>query len=480
MNFREIPQLLPGDLLRELLAHVLSRGGEQADVFVERRASLSLRLEDRRLEEALSGSDQGAALRLVRGPSAYFGYVEALSEAELVRLAEELIRIGSSGGTTATLRSSPSSNGRQPVLRDEVLHEGTPRDRGDWSDHVERASSWLRLADETARCLSQEVRQVSAIYGETTQEVCVAHSSGTLATDRRVRKMIAVTVTARRDSLLQVGRETLALRKEQQDFDEAAVAAVARLAAERALLMLDSRPAPGGRMAVVLANGFGGVLFHEACGHGLEADYILKKASVWEGKIGQRVAGPHVFAYDDGVSADMWGGSQIDDEGVPCRRTLLIEGGVLTGYLSDRVRAARLGLPLSGNGRRQDFRHLPYPRMTNTYFAPGQYKPEEIIADTRYALYAKSLSGGQVNPATGEFVFGVAEGYLIENGKITGPVRGATLIGNGPEVLAGIDAIADDLEVKPGMCGKEGQLVPVGSGQPTVRIKELTVGGTNV
>ena len=233
-------------------------------------------------------------------------------------------------------------------------------------------------------------------------------------------------------------------------------------------------------MSVVLANGFGGVLFHEACGHGLEADYILKKTSVWEGKQGTRVADAQVFAYDDGVSPGMWGSAGCDDEGTPNQRTAVIEAGVLTGYLSDRLRGDYLGLPLTGNGRRQDFRHIPYPRMTNTYFGPGSTSPADIIADTPRALYAKSLSGGEVNPATGEFVFGVSEGYLIENGKVGPPVRGATLIGNGPEVLLGIDAIADDLEVKAGTCGKEGQMVPVGSGQPTLRIRQLTVGGTNL
>jgi TldD protein len=292
--------------------------------------------------------------------------------------------------------------------------------------------------------------------------------------------MLAVTVMAQRGALVQVGRETLACQGSLVDFDEAAVAALAETAGRKALSMLDSVPAPAGRMAVVLANGFGGVLFHEACGHGLEADYILKRASIWEGKLGRRVAGNHVFAYDDGIGPGLWGTSQCDDEGVPCSRTTLIEAGVLINYLTDRLRAQHLGLPLTGNGRRQDYRHLPYPRMTNTYFGPGQYSPDEIIADTPRGLYAKSLSGGEVDPATGDFVFGVAEGYLIEQGKVTGPVRGATLIGNGVEVLRSIDAIANDLEVKPGMCGKEGQLVSVGSGQPTIRIRELTVGGTSL
>ncbi len=176
----------------------------------------------------------------------------------------------------------------------------------------------------------------------------------------------------------------------------------------------------------------------------------------------------------------MWGSGRCDDEGTPSEQTTLIEAGILSGYLSDRLRGGHLGLPLTGNGRRQDYRHLPYPRMTNTYFGPGGTTPEEIIADTPRALYAKSLSGGQVNPVTGDFVFGVSEGYLIENGKVAGPVRGATLVGNGPDVLRNIDAVGDDLEVKAGMCGKEGQSVPVGTGQPTIRIRELTVGGTSL
>jgi TldD protein len=230
----------------------------------------------------------------------------------------------------------------------------------------------------------------------------------------------------------------------------------------------------------VLASGFGGVLFHEACGHGLEADYILKKTSVWEGKQGRRVAGEHIFAYDDGVGEGMWGSARCDDEGAPCQRTTVIEAGVLTSYLTDRLRAELLGLGRTGNGRRQDYRHLPYPRMTNTYFGPGEYTRESIIEDSGRALYAKSLSGGEVNPATGDFVFGVSEGYLIEGGKVTTPVRGATLIGNGVDVLENIDAIADDLEMEAGTCGKEGQHVSVGSGQPTLRIRELTVGGTRL
>jgi TldD protein len=462
------PFILAPELGSDVLGRALARGGDFAEVFAEDRHSLSMRLEDGKVENVVSGTDQGASVRVVRSLSTAFGYVENLEEAALARLADGLSR--SQGGAAVEIAALEAALSRPRfwVRRD-------PAAVG-----AEQKAALLHLLDSTARSLSPEVEQVIAGYSENRQRVWVANSDGITAVDDRTRVMIAVTVMARRGDLIQTGRETLAHHGGFELFEEDAVVRLATEAGQKALAMLDSIPAPAGRMPVVLANGFGGVLFHEACGHGLEADYILKKTSVWEGKKGLRIASPDVFAYDDGVSPGMWGSSGCDDEGTPCERTVLIEEGVLTGFLSDRLRGNHLGLPLTGNGRRQDFRHLPYPRMTNTYFGPGDHTVDEIIADTPRALYAKTLSGGQVNPATGEFVFGVAEGYLIEGGKIGTAVRGATLIGNGTEVLLGIDAIADDLDVKAGMCGKEGQAVPVGSGQPTLRIQELTVGGTSI
>jgi TldD protein len=471
-------------MLEAVVEAAIGGGGQRAEVFVEDRTSLSLRLEDGTIEEAVSGVDRGGSVRIIRGLTTDFGYVDAVDEAALLKLAGELSRSGSGtkgapkpllgGPPPAGGLSVPGAGSRQSAA---VAH---PEDPAAVRRRVAASAGLLRLADETARGLAAEIRQVVAVYGESRQRVWIAATDGASASDERVRKMLAVSVMAQRGTLLQVGRDTVAVQGSLDDFSEEAIAELAAAAARKALTMLDSIPAPAGRMPVVLANGFGGVLFHEACGHGLEADYILKKTSVWEGKQGQRVAGEHVFAYDDGVGVGLWGSARCDDEGVPCQRTPVIEAGILTGYLTDRLRAERLGLPLTGNGRRQDYRHLPYPRMTNTYFGPGAYSPEDIIADTPRALYARSLSGGEVNPATGEFVFGVAEGYLIEGGKITTPVRGATLIGSGVEVLRNIDAIADDLDVKAGTCGKEGQLVSVGSGQPTLRIRELTVGGTTL
>jgi TldD protein len=254
--------------------------------------------------------------------------------------------------------------------------------------------------------------------------------------------------------------------------------AVAESAARKAITLLDAVDAPTGRLPVVVGNGFGGVLLHEAVGHGLEADAVQKRASVYAGRLGDQLAQPGVKAYDDGRLEGQWGSDGIDDEGTPTQRTTVIEDGRLTSYLYDLIRARADGVASTGNGRRESFRHLPIPRMTNTYFAPGDATPEELIAGVKRGVYAVSFGGGQVEPATGDFVFGISEGYLIEDGKVTAPVRGATLVGNGIEALAGVDGIAGDLGIATGYCGKGGQQVPAGVGQPHVRIRELTVGGT--
>jgi TldD protein len=252
----------------------------------------------------------------------------------------------------------------------------------------------------------------------------------------------------------------------------------AEQAAKQALVLLDARPAPAGQMEVILAPGDSGILLHEAVGHGLEADAVQKRASVYAGKLGEQVAEPFVTAYDDGLKSGEWGSDGIDDEGTPTRRTTVIEDGKLTAYLYDLLRARKDGVESTGNGRRESFRYVPVPRMTNTYFAPGEASREDLFAGIERGLYAVSFGGGQVEPATGDFVFGVSEAYLIENGEVTAPVRGATLVGNGLEALAAIDAIAGDLDIATGYCGKAGQTVPAGVGQPHVRIRQLTVGGT--
>jgi TldD protein len=337
----------------------------------------------------------------------------------------------------------------------------------------------LRACDERARSASADISQVSASYNEDRREVQIANSEGLLVADDRTRVRMGVQVVAQRGDRVETGSESLAGHAGFELF-EGDFAAIAEEAAARALTMLDARPAPAGPTTVVVGNGFGGVLFHEATGHGLEADAVQKRASVYAGKLGEQLASPIVVAYDDGSLPGEWGTDAIDDEGTPAQSTRVLDEGKLCFYLYDLTRARKDGSRSTGNGRRQSFRHLPIPRMTNTYIAPGSADPEDIVADVKRGVYAKSFAGGQVEPATGNFVFGVSEGYLIENGKVTAPLKGVTLLGNSLDVLMKIDAIGNDLAFKSGFCGKDGQQVPVGTGQPTVRISSLTVGGTDV
>jgi TldD protein len=281
------------------------------------------------------------------------------------------------------------------------------------------------------------------------------------------------------DTGMQTGRESVGHTIGFELFDRYDVEDLARRAADRALRKLNARPAPSGTVPVVIGKGGGGVLFHEACGHGLEADLVAKSASAFKGKKGEQVASPLITLIDDGTVAGEWGCFAIDDEGRPAQRNVLIQDGVLTDYMSDFLRARKDGGPSTGNGRRQSYQHLPMVRMTNTYLANGDSDPDDIIASTDSGVYVAQLGGGQVNTATGDFVFGMTEAYLIEDGEITDPIREGNLIGNGPEVLTRIDALGNDFTMgSPGTCGKDGQGVPVGDGVPTLRVTALTVGGT--
>jgi TldD protein len=462
----DAPLVAPG-LAERLLERALRNGGDFADLYVERRSTFSLALDDRRVERAQSGQEIGASVRVVAGDSTYFAHVDGLAESDLERIADEVSAAVRLETTTArplrALAVGPPQTIRTPP-------QSVPADR---------KAQLLRECDERARAAGDAVTQVAAAYNEARREVQVANSDGLLAADDRTRVRLGAQVVARREDRVESGMESLAGHAGFELFDSDP-AAVADEAARRALTMLDARPAPAGPMPVVVGNGFGGVLFHEATGHGLESDAVQKHASVYEGRIGDRLAAPIVTAYDDGTMPHEWGTDAIDDEGTPCQATRVIDEGRLCIFLYDLLRARREGSESTGNGRRQSFRHLPIPRMTNTYIAPGDATREEIIAGVDRGLYAVSFAGGQVEPATGDFVFGISEGYLIEGGRVTAPVRGATLIGNGIEALSRIDAVGDDLAMKSGFCGKDGQQVPVGTGQPTVRISEMTVGGTDV
>jgi TldD protein len=458
--------LVDPDLAARAIERALRRGGDLAEVYAEERHGFGLTLDDGRVERPQSGLERGVSIRVVSGESSYFGHVDGLAEDDLLRVADSVAQAAAGGDAQPAALGALARGSEHPVA--------TPPGDVD----AARKADLLRLCDETARGAGGEIAQVSAGYAESRQLVEVFNSDGVAAADDRTRVRLAVQVVARRDGVVETGSET---RGGHAGFELVAERPedVARSAARKALTMLDARAAPTGRIPVVVGNAFGGVLLHEAVGHGLESDAVQKKASIYAGRLGEQVAPEFVTAYDDGSRTGAWGSDGIDDEGTPTQRTTIIENGRLTAYLYDLIRARRDGARSTGNGRRESFRHLPWPRMTNTFFAPGEASPEELIAGVDRGLYAVSFGGGQVEPATGDFVFGVSEGYLIENGEVSTPVRGATLIGNGLEALRAIDGIAGDLDIASGYCGKAGQRVPAGVGQPHVRLAALTVGGTD-
>ena len=443
-------------------------GADFAEIFAEDRRSSSAVLDDGRVEEVVSGRDRGAGIRVVAGETTGFAHTADLSASGLLAAASAAAAAASrGGGGTRTVPVGPLE-ARAMTVR--VAPEDVPK---------HRKVELLTAADAAARSSGGAITQVSARYGDGRRRIVVADSDGLFASDDQVRTLFSVSCVASGDTGMQTGRESTGRTAGFELFDAYDVEDMARRAAQRALTKLAARPAPSGAMPVVVGPGGGGVLFHEACGHGLEADLVAKSASAFAGRVGEEVAVPAVTLVDDGTMAGEWGHYGIDDEGRPAARNVLIADGVLTDYMWDRVRARKQGRASSGNGRRQSYQHLPMVRMTNTFIANGSDDPADIVADTPHGVYVAQLGGGQVNTATGDFVFGMTEAYLIENGRITAPIREGNLIGNGPEVLRRIDALGDDFAMgSPGTCGKDGQGVPVGDGTPTLRVASLTVGGT--
>ncbi len=461
--------MIEPDVLRRTLGVATSTGAGFAEVFVEDRRSTGAVLDDGRVEDLSSGRDRGAGIRVVAGDTTGFAHTSDLSDAGLQRAAEAAAAAASTGtGGTRVVELEPSRTSRSAPAR--ILP-------GDVAKGAK--VELLARADEAARAAGSDISQVTARYGDTRRRILVANTDGVLAEDDQVRTLFAVSCVASGDTGLQTGRESIGRTIGFELFDEYDIEDLARRAARRAITKLQAVPAPSGAMPVVIGKGGGGVLFHEACGHGLEADLVAKKASVFAGRQGEQVASPLVTLVDDGTMSGEWGRVAIDDEGRPAQRNVLIEDGVLTDYMWDSLRARAEGRASSGNGRRQSYQHLPMVRMTNTYIGNGTDDPDDIIADTERGVFVAHLGGGQVNTATGDFVFGMTEAYLIEDGRITAPIRDGNLIGNGPEVLRRIDMLGDDFEMGgPGTCGKDGQGVPVGDGTPTLRVTSLTVGGT--
>jgi TldD protein len=460
--------MIETDVLQRVLGAALKSGGEFAEVFGEDRVNGSAVLDDGRVEELTSGRERGAGIRVISGDTTGFAHTADLSEGGLLAAAEAAGAAARSGGGGV----------REVALR----HRSVAHPHAVLVNPIEipksRKVEMLQRADAAARSAGSAIRQVTVGYGDSRRRILVANSDGVLASDEVIRTRLMVQAVALGDTGMQTGYDVAAKTIGWELFDEQDVEELARNAARRALTKLSARPAPSGKLTVVLAQGAGGTMFHEACGHGLEADLVAKDTSVFRGKVGQRVAARGVTIVDDGSYAREWGTSAIDDEGNPTRRNVLIEDGILTDYMWDLRHAKKEAHAPSGNGRRQSYQYLPIVRMTNTYLLAGQEDPAAIVAGTRNGVYCAKLGGGQVNTATGDFVFGMVEAYLIEDGRITEPLRDANLIGNGPEVLQAIDAIGDDFATGVGTCGKDGQGVPVSDGNPSLRVQGITVGGT--
>ncbi len=462
--------MLDEALVRQILVAARRGGADFAEVYVERWRRRSLRVLDGEVKEANSGLEYGAGLRLFFGLEVVYAYTNDLTPQALRALTDDLTRLKGQGG-----RVDATGRGGLDFRRASAagLHAPqVPFDARPKHYRLER----LREADGAAR-VAPEIRQVEAVFQEWEQEVLVAHTEGAWVEDRRVRTRLNVQAIAQDGAVVQTGVAWRGLGVGLELFDEYPPATLGRTAGEQAMTNLRARPAPAGTMPAVIGPAFGGVIFHEAVGHLLETTSVARKASVFADRLGERVAGEVVTYVDDGTTPHGWGSSEFDDEGAATERTVLIDRGILQSYLVDRWGAARTGYRPTGSGRRQDYTLAPTSRMRNTFIAPGDAIVEDLFAGVDYGLYAKSFRGGQVKPGSGEYNFGAQEAYLIRHGRIAEPVRGAMLVGKGPETMQRVVQVAGDLETAPGMCGSLSGFVPVEVGQPHVLVSALVVGG---
>jgi TldD protein len=466
--------LRPGGLddsrLDLALAQVMSSSVDAADLYFQLAREESWALEDGIVKEGSASIEQGVGVRALAGEKTGFAYSDEIVLPALEEASRAARAIAARGQERAAQSVLPSS-GHKLYLPIDPVSSFTSSEK----------VAWLERVDRETRKMDPRVAQVMASVVAVHEVVLVASSDGTLAADVRPLVRFNVSVIVEQNGRREQGyagaggRITL---PELVDGDRPL--ALAREAVRQALVNLEAIPAPAGPMTVVLGPGWPGILLHEAIGHGLEGDFNRKGTSAFAGRIGERVASEHCTIVDDGTLSRRRGSLNIDDEGTPTRCTTLIENGVLKGYLQDKMNARLMGTASTGNGRRESFAHITLPRMTNTYMRPGKTPPEEILASVQKGIYAVNFGGGQVDITSGKFVFSASEAYLIENGKLGAPIKGATLIGNGPDVLTRVSMVGNDLKLDDGVgtCGKEGQSVPVGVGQPTVRIDGLTVGGT--
>lgn len=457
--------------LERYLAQALSAGGDYADLYFEYLTSTSLSLDESLIKSATQGISAGCGVRVISGERTGYAYTDDLSPERILRAAR----------TAALIASGPSkqpvANLKEPTGGHTLYASASPSVDAEVAAKVEL----LHRADRHARSFDPRIVQVRASYADELRRILVIGSDGVVASDSQPlarSNVFCIAKDAQNSSRGsaggggRVGIEYFQTEKTPEHF--------AHEAARQAIIQLDAREAPAGEMEVVLGSGWPGVLLHEAVGHGLEADFNRKKTSAFAGLIGKRVASEKITVVDDGTMPSRRGSINVDDEGSPTQRTVLIEDGILKGYISDKLSSRLMGIADTGNGRRESYEHIPMPRMTNTYMLAGEDAPEDIIHSVNRGVYAVNFGGGQVDITSGKFVFSASEAYMIENGKITAPLKNCTLIGNGPDALTKVSMVGSDLQLDEGVgtCGKDGQSVPVGVGIPTIKLDKMTVGGT--
>ena len=458
--------MIEKNLLADLLSVAVSTGGDFAEVFAEREHATRIRFLSDKVESIRDQVIAGVGIRVFEGTKTYYASTTDTSREGLLACAAAVAgAVGEDGGRRRILLTPDTVENRTKI--------------GRYPDDVptREKTELLREACVAAKEADARIAQVDGSYIDTDREILVANTEGLCRTDRKVRTRIAVSAVASAAGENQSGFFGPGGGIGIEFFDRVSPASVGRRAAAQAITNLTAAYCPAGTMTVAIENGFGGVIFHEACGHSLEATSVGIGASQMAGKLGQKIANEKVTAIDDGTIAGGWGSANIDDEGTPTTRNVLIENGVLKSYMVDRLGSRRLGLPMTGCGRRESYAYEPTSRMTNTFIANGPDKNEDIIASIEYGLYAKAMGGGSVNPLTGEFNFSVKEGYIVRNGKICEAVRGAALIGTGAEILQDIDMVGENLATGQGMCGSASGSVPTDVGQPLIRVRKITVGG---
>ncbi len=452
--------------LEKVLAAAMSTGGDFAEIFAEHTRNNSLNLVNARIEEIADSTISGAGIRVFLGCRCVSASTTDMSEEGLLRCAKRVADVIAEGKAEVTInltRSIPTNIHPTKMVPDTV--------------HKSIKADILKAACSGASDKSNEIMQVSGSLYDSDHEILVANSEGLLISDRAIRTRISVQAISERGDNRQSGFYGPGARKGMELFDLIDPRSVGEEAARIALVKLDAKPCPAGKMTVAIENGFGGVIFHEACGHSLEATSVAKNSSQMAGKLGMKIASEKVTAIDDGTLPGEWGSLNIDDEGTPARRNVLIEKGVLKSYMIDKLNGRRMGMDVTGNSRRQNYSFEPTSRMTNTFICNGDDKNEDIIASIEYGLLANKMGGGSVNPINGTFNFSVAEGYIVRKGKICEPVLGASLIGNGAEILMNIDMVGQNLAHGQGMCGSSSGSVFNNVGQPLIRVSSITVGG---